>query len=62
MFLYKKNPTEEDQLMEQMKENNYKLEIASRDREISMLKLQLAVKECLIASHELREVTSGWRN
>lgn len=62
MVLYKKNPTEEKQLMEQMKENNYKLEIASRDREISMLKLQLAVKECLIASHELREVTSGWRN
>lgn len=62
MFLYKKNPTEAEQLLEQMKENDYKLEIARRYREISMLKLQLAVKECLIASHELREVTSGWRN
>lgn len=64
MFLYKKNPTEEEQLMEQMKENNYKLEIARRDREISMLKLQLAVKDCMLvvkecmdATRELREAT-----
>ena len=60
--MFRKKPTEEQQLMEQMKENNYKLEIARRDREISMLKLQLAVKECLIASHELREVTREWQN
>lgn len=61
MFLYRKNPSEEQQLMEQMKENNYKLEIARRDREISMLQLQLAVKECMLAAKELREVTEFWR-
>ncbi len=61
MFLYRKNPSEEQQLMEQIKENNYKLEIASRDREISMLQLQLAVKDCMLAAKELREVTESWR-
>lgn len=60
--MFRKKPTEEQQLMEQMNENSYKLEIARRDREISMLKLQLAVKACLIASHELREVTREWRS
>ena len=57
MFLYRKNPSEEQQLMEQMKENDYKLEIARRDREISMLQLRLAVKDCMLAAKELREVT-----
>lgn len=61
MFLYRKNPSEEQQLMEQMKENSYKLEMASRDREISMLQLQLAVKDCMLAAKELREVTESWR-
>lgn len=61
MFLYRKNPSEEQQLMEQMKENSYKLEMASRDREISMLQLQLVVKECMLAAKELREVTESWR-
>ncbi len=61
MFLYRKNPSEEQQLMEQMKENDYKLEIVRRDREISMLQLQLAVKECMLAAKELREVTESWR-
>lgn len=61
MFLYRKNPFEEQQLMEQMKENNYKLEIARLDREISMLQLQLAVKDCMLAAKELREVTGFWR-
>lgn len=61
MFLYRKNPSEEQQLMEQMKENDYKLEIARRDREISMLQLQLAVKDCMLAAKELREVTESWR-
>ena len=62
MFLYRRKPTEAEQLMEQMKENDYKLEIARRDREISMLQLQLAVKECMLAAKELREVTESWRN
>ncbi len=62
MFLYRRKPTETEQLLEQMKENDYKLEIARRDREISMLQLQLAVKDCLIAAKELREVTESWRN
>ena len=61
MFLYRKNPSDEQQLIEQMKENDYKLEIARRDREISMLQLQLAVKECMLAAKELREVTESWR-
>lgn len=61
MFLYRKNPSDEQQLIEQMKENDYKLEIARRDREISMLQLQLAVKDCLLAAKELREVTEFWR-
>ncbi len=61
MFLYRKNPSEEQQLMKQMKENNYKLEIARRDREISMLQLQLAVKDCMLAAKELREVTESWQ-
>lgn len=61
MFLYRKNPSEEQQLMEQMKENDYKSEIARRDREISMLQLQLAVKECMLVAKELREVTESWR-
>lgn len=61
MFLYRKNPTEAEQLLEQMKENDYKLEIARRDREISMLQLQLAVKECMLVAKELREVTESWR-
>lgn len=62
MFLYSKKKSEEQQLMEQMKENNYRLEIARRDREISMLQLQLAVKDCLIKAHELSEVTRDWQN
>lgn len=61
MFLYRKNPSDEQQLIEQMKENDYKLEIARRDREISMLQLQLAVKDCMLAAKELREVTESWR-
>lgn len=61
MFLYRKNPTEAEQLLEQVKENDYKLEIARRDREISMLQLQLAVKECMLAAKELREVTESWQ-
>ncbi len=61
MFLYRKNPSDEQQLIEQMKENDYKLEIARRDREISMLQLQLAVKYCMLAAKELREVTESWR-
>ena len=61
MFLYRKNPSDEQQLIEQMKENNYKLEIARRDREISMLQLRLAVKDCMLAAKELREVTESWR-
>lgn len=61
MVLYRKNPTEAEQLLEQMKEDDYKLDIARRDREISMLKLQLAVKECTLAAKELGEVTEFWR-
>lgn len=61
MFLYRRKPTEAEQLLEQMKENDYKLEIARRDREISMLELQLAVKDCMLAAKELREVTESWR-
>lgn len=61
MFLYRKNPSDEQQLIEQMKENDYKLEIARRDREISMLQLRLAVKDCMLAAKELREVTESWR-
>lgn len=61
MFLYRRKPTEAEQLLEQMKENDYKLEIARRDREISMLQLQLAVKDCMLAVKELREVTESWR-
>lgn len=61
MFLYRRKSTEAEQLMEQMKENDYKLEIARRDREISMLQLQLAVKDCMLATKELREVTESWR-
>lgn len=69
MFLYRKNPSEEQQLMEQMKENNYRLKIVDLEAQISQLQLQLAVKDCLVKAHELkemthelREVTSGWRN
>lgn len=62
MFLYRRKPTEAQQLMEQMKEGNHRLEIASLNREISMLKLQLAVKDCILAAKELREVTRDWRN
>lgn len=61
MFLYRRKPTETEQLLEQMKENDYKLEIARRDREISMLQLRLAVKDCMLAAKELREVTESWR-
>lgn len=61
MFLYRRKPTEAEQLLEQMKENDYKLEIARRDREISMLELQLAVKDCMLVAKELREVTESWR-
>lgn len=61
MFLYRRKPIEAEQLLEQMKENDFKLEIASRDREISMLQLQLVVKDCMLAAKELREVTESWR-
>lgn len=61
MFLYRRKPMETERLLEQMKENDYKFEIARRDREISMLQLQLAVKDCMLAAKELREVTESWR-
>lgn len=61
MFLYRRKPTQVEQLLQQMKENDYKWEIARRDREISMLKLQFAVKECTLVAKELREVTESWR-
>lgn len=61
MFLYRKEPTEAQKLMEQIKENDYKLQISSRDREISMLQLQLAVKDCMLAAKELREVAKSWQ-
>lgn len=64
MFLYKKNKSEAEQLMDQMKENSYKYEIARRDRDIHMLELQLAIKDCMLvvkecmdATRELREAT-----
>lgn len=54
MFLYKKKPSIEQQLMEQMKESSHKLEIANRDREISRLKTELALKDLII---KFKEVT-----
>lgn len=62
MFLYSKKKSEEQQLIDMMNENNYRLQIVELKRKVSMLELQLAVKNCLIASHELREVTGSWRN
>lgn len=57
MFLYSKKKSETQQLIDMMNENNYRLQIVELEREVSMLQLQLAVKDCLIKAHELREVT-----
>ncbi|MCM1526689.1 MAG: hypothetical protein NC091_05525 [Bacteroides sp.] len=64
MFLYRKTPkkTEVEQLLEQLKENDYMMRIADLEAEISHLQLMLAVKDCKIAAMELREVTESWRN
>lgn len=60
MFLYRRKPNEAQQLIKKMEENNRRLEIAGRNREISMLKLRLAVKECLLTAMRLKGV-SEWQ-
>lgn len=60
MFLNRRKSNEAQQLIEKMEENNRRLEIAGRNREISMLQLQLAVKECLLTAMRLKGV-SAWR-
>lgn len=62
MFLYSKKKSEAQELIDMMNENNYRLQIVELEREVSMLQLQLAVKDCLIKAHKLREVTRDWRN
>lgn len=62
MFLYNKKKSEAQELIDMMNENNYRLQIVELERKVSMLELQLAVKDCLIKAHELREVTGSWRN
>lgn len=61
MFLYSKKKSKEQQLIDMMKENNYILKIVDLESTVSMLELQLAVKDCLIKAYELREVTGSWR-
>ena len=61
MFLYSKKKSEEQQLIDMMKENNYRLKIVDLESTVSMLELQLAVKDCLIKAYKLREVTGSWR-
>lgn len=61
MFLYSKKKSEEQELIDMMNENNYRLKIVDLEAQVSMLELQLAVKDCLIKAYELREVTGSWR-
>lgn len=61
MFLYRRNPTETEKLLERIKENEYKLELSDRDGEISSLRLELAIKDCTLALRDLQEVTRQWQ-
>lgn len=59
MFLFRRNETQ--RLMKQLKENNYKSELAARDRQISMLEVERELKKCMIAVNGLREAVDRWQ-
>lgn len=61
MFLCRRKTNKTQKSMEQMKENNYKLEIARRDRQISMLEVELELKKCKDSVDRLKGVVDRWQ-
>lgn len=53
MFFMKKKPSDTEMMIKELQESKYKMELASRDRKISMLETELEMKNFLLAAKDL---------